>query len=274
MSETNGTLRPRWRNRLHTIIFEADTPLGKAFDVSLMVLIVVSVLAVMLESVKSVAAVFGTELYIVEWVLTVLFSIEYVLRLLSVRRPIAYARSFFGIVDLLALLPTYLSLLIPGTQSLLVIRALRLLRVFRVLKLAQFVVEARFLRRAMVASARKIVVFLGVVLTLVIIMGSLMYLIEGEENGFTSIPRGVYWAIVTVTTVGYGDISPKTVPGQILASGLMIMGYAILAVPTGIVTGELVQGTLRPISTQNCPSCSGGAHEFDAKHCKHCGAKL
>ncbi len=274
MSESNRRLKPDWRNTLHTIIFEADTTLGKLFDIGLLLTIAVSVVAVMLESVSSVAAVFGRELHYLEWYLTIAFTIEYLLRLISVGRPLAYARSFYGVVDLLAVLPTYVSLVIPGTQSLLVIRALRLLRIFRVFKLAQFILEASFLKRAMVASTRKIIVFLGVVLTLVVIVGSMMYLIEGAENGFTSIPRGVYWAIVTVTTVGYGDISPKTVPGQILASALMILGYAVLAVPTGIVTGELVSSTLRPVSTKSCSQCSAGGHDFDASHCKYCGAEL
>ena len=262
------------RATLHEIIFEADTPAGKAFDVSLMVLIILSVIAVMLESTASVAARYGEYLRAFEWIVTILFTIEYILRLYCVGRPVRYARSFFGIVDLLAILPTYLSLIIPGTQSLLVIRALRLLRVFRVLKLAHFVGEARELRAALRASARKIIVFLGAVLTIVIIVGSMMYLIEGEANGFTSIPTSIYWAIVTMTTVGYGDIAPQTALGKILASIIMIMGYGIIAVPTGIVSVELAGVVRKRITTQACPDCGAGGHAIDAVHCKFCGAKL
>jgi voltage-gated potassium channel len=262
------------RSTLHEIIFEADTPAGKAFDVALLVLIILSVIAVMLESSSSVAARFGPELRAFEWVVTILFTIEYLLRLYCVGNPARYARSFFGIVDLLAILPTYLSLIIPGAQSLLVIRALRLLRVFRVLKLAQFVGEAAELSAALRASARKIIVFLGSVLTIVVIVGSMMYLIEGEANGFTSIPVSIYWAIVTMTTVGYGDIAPQTALGKILASAIMIMGYGIIAVPTGIVSVELAGVTKRKITTQACPDCGAGGHDLDAVHCKYCGAKI
>jgi voltage-gated potassium channel len=262
------------RDRLHEIIFEADTPAGKAFDVSLMVLIILSVVAVMLESTASVEARYGNMLRIFEWMVTIAFTVEYILRLYCVRRPARYARSFFGIVDLLAILPTYLSLIIPGAQSLLVIRALRLLRIFRVLKLAHFVGEAKELRAALRASARKIIVFLGAVLTIVVIVGSMMYLIEGEANGFTSIPTSIYWAIVTMTTVGYGDIAPQTALGKILASMIMIMGYGIIAVPTGIVSVELAGVVRKRITTQACPDCGAGGHDGDAVHCKFCGAKL
>ena len=262
------------RDRIHEIIFEADTPAGKAFDVSLMVLIILSVVAVMLESTALVAERYGFWLRAFEWTVTVIFTIEYVLRLYSVRRPARYARSFFGIVDLLAILPSYLSLIIPGAQSLLVIRALRLLRVFRVLKLAHFVGEASELTLALRASARKIIVFLGAVLTIVIIVGSMMYLIEGEANGFTSIPTSIYWAIVTMTTVGYGDIAPQTPLGKILASIIMIMGYGIIAVPTGLVSVELAGVVRKGVSTKACPDCGAGGHAPDAVHCKFCGAKL
>jgi len=262
------------RERIHEIIFEADTPAGKAFDVSLLVLIILSVVAVMLESTDTVAARYGDELRTFEWVVTILFTIEYLLRLYCVRRPARYARSFFGIVDLLAILPTYLSLFIPGAQSLLVIRALRLLRVFRVLKLAHFVGEASELTAALRASARKIIVFLGAVLTIVVIVGSIMYLIEGEANGFTSIPVSIYWAIVTMTTVGYGDIAPQTPLGKILASAIMIMGYGIIAVPTGIVSVELAGVTRKKINTQACPDCGVSGHDHDAVHCKYCGARV
>ncbi len=259
---------------LHKIIFGADTPAGKAFDVVLLVLIVLSVIAVMLESTSSIAMQYGPWLRTFEWVITIIFTIEYLLRLYCVGKPARYARSFFGVVDVLAILPSYLSLLIPGAQSLLVIRALRLLRVFRVLKLAHFVGEASELRAALRASARKIIVFVGAVLTITVIVGSMMYLIEGEANGFTSIPVAIYWAIVTMTTVGYGDIAPQTPLGKILASAIMIMGYGIIAVPTGIVSVELAGVTKRKISTQACPECGAGGHDGDAVHCKFCGGKL
>jgi len=261
------------RSRLHEIIFEADTPAGKAFDVALMVAIVLSVVAVMLESVADISNRYGAILRAFEWGFTILFTVEYGLRLYSVGRPLRYARSFFGLVDLLAIVPTYLSLVFVGAQSLLVIRALRLLRAFRVLKLGQFLVEAHALSTALRSSVRKIVIFMGTVLTLVLIVGALMYLIEGPENGFTSIPQSVYWAIVTMTTVGYGDIAPQTVAGKILASMVMIMGYGIIAVPTGIVTVEMVSAG-RKVSTQACRSCAAEGHDPDAKFCKFCGVKL
>ncbi len=272
MDPTNRE-RAAWRNLMHEVIFEADTPNGKAFDVLLLVLIFSSIIVVMLESVVGIRVQYGHALRIAEWAFTIAFTIEYGLRLICVDRPLRYARSFFGIVDLLAIIPTYLSLFVAGAQSLIVIRALRLLRVFRVLKLGQFIQEAQVLRSALRASARKIVVFLGGVLTTVLIVGAAMYLIEGEASGFTSLPRSVYWAIVTMTTVGYGDIAPASTMGQILASVLMIMGYGIIAVPTGIVSVELAQAT-RSISTQACPSCSRDGHAHDAVHCKYCGSKI
>jgi voltage-gated potassium channel len=263
-----------WRDRLHEVIFEADTPTGKAFDVLLMLLIMLSVVAVLLESVAGVSERYGPTLRALEWAITIIFTIEYLLRILSLRRPLKYVFSFYGIIDLLAILPTYLSVIVSGTQSLLVIRALRLLRVFRVLKLAQFVVEARTLKNALKASARKVLVFLGVVLTVVLVVGAVMYLIEGADAGFTSIPQSMYWAIVTMTTVGYGDVAPQTVPGKILASIVMIIGYGIIAVPTGIVTVEMANARRLSISTQACPSCSAEGHDPDADYCKYCGAKL
>ncbi len=262
------------RHRLHEIIFEADTAAGKAFDVALLVTILLSVIAVLLESVASIREEYGGVLRAAEWFFTILFTIEYVLRLFTVERPLRYARSFFGVVDLLAIAPTYLSLLVTGTQSLLVIRALRLLRVFRVFKLAHFMVEARHLRVALGASLRKITVFLGTVLTLVLIVGALMYLIEGPRHGFTSIPQSIYWAIVTMTTVGYGDIAPQTLLGKILASTVMITGYGIIAVPTGIVTVELAAAGRFRVSTQACRHCSAEGHDSDAVFCKFCGEKL
>ena len=263
-----------WRSRLHEIIFEAETPEGRAFDVILLVLIALSVLAVVLESVAELRGTHGTLFRRIEWSVTVVFTVEYILRLLAVRRPLAYALSFFGLVDLLAVLPTYLSLFVAGAQSLLVIRALRLLRVFRVLKLAHFVGEARLLGAAMQASGRKIIVFLGTVLTLVVIIGAVMYLVEGEPGGFTSIPQSIYWAIVTMTTVGYGDIAPITVAGKVLACMVMVIGYGIIAVPTGIVTVELAQAGRKGVSTQACPSCGSDGHDGDALFCKYCSASL
>ena len=231
-----------------------------------------STLVVLLESMAGVRARYGGLLTSLEWALTLLFTVEYGLRLACVARPARYARSFFGVVDLLSILPTYLSLLLPGVQALAVVRLLRILRVFRVLKLAHYVAEAEELRRALLASRRKVAVFLFAVLSLVVIFGSLMYLVEGPRNGFTSIPVGIYWAIVTMTTVGYGDISPQTDLGRSIASMIMILGYAILAVPTGIVSAELVAGA--SVSGRTCAGCLLEGHDVDAKHCKRCGAAL
>ena len=266
--------RPTWRETLREVIFEADTPGGKAFDVILLGVILVSVVLVMLESVEDLQRAYGAWIDGAEWFITGLFSIEYLLRLACVPSPWRYARSFFGLVDLLAIVPTYLSLVFVGAQSLLVIRALRLLRAFRVLKLGQFLVEAHALSTALRSSVRKIVIFMGTVLTLVLIVGALMYLIEGPENGFTSIPQSVYWAIVTMTTVGYGDIAPATVAGQVLAAVVMIIGYSIIAIPTGIVTSELLERARQPVTTRVCRSCTSEGHEYDARHCKDCGELL
>ena len=264
---------PRWRDLLYTTIFEAETPAGKWFDILLIVSILISVATVMLDSVASLNARYSTLFYTLEWFFTIIFTIEYILRFICVGRPLVYAASFFGLVDLLAIIPTYISLFIPGTKYLLVIRVLRILRIFRVLKLVQYMGEAVFLLRALRASSRKITVFLFTVLTLVIILGSLMYLVEGAQNGFTSIPRSIYWAIVTLTTVGYGDISPQTSGGQMLAAFIMILGYSIIAVPTGIVTVELSHIAPRK-TTRSCRSCSGKGLDDDARFCKYCGAKL
>jgi voltage-gated potassium channel len=262
------------RERMHDIVFEADTRAGRAFDLSLIACILLSVGAVTLDSVASINARHGQLLLVTEWAFTVLFTLEYVLRLLVVRRPLNYAFSFFGLVDLLGIAPTYLSLTVEGTQSLLVIRALRLLRIFRVLKLAHLVGESQVLLRALRASRPKITVFVGSVVIITVIMGALMYVVEGPSHGFTSIPRGMYWAVVTLTTVGYGDLSPQTDFGQLLAAVVMIMGYGILAVPTGIVTVELAAAIRKPITTQSCPFCTNQGHDFDAVHCKYCGGKL
>ena len=274
MRPKQGPLR-QW---LYDVIFESDTPAGKAFDMALIVTILLSVVAVMAESVGWVRVRYGEALYVAEWFFTVLFTIEYVLRLYCIRRPSRYATSFFGVVDLLAIIPTYLSVLVPGAQYLLVIRMLRILRVFRVLKLVQYLDEASVLMRALRGSRRKIEIFIITVLTLVVILGSLMYLVEGEENGFTSIPRSIYWAIVTLTTVGYGDISPQTNLGQTLSAVIMIIGYAIIAVPTGIVTAELSRASsedrAQRVIKQSCPRCGAAGHDKDAHHCKYCGEAL
>jgi voltage-gated potassium channel len=275
MNEHQDTpVRNTLKIKLHEIIFEADTPAGKAFDIGLMGTIILSVLVVMLESVASIRQHYGPALWTLEWSFTIAFTLEYLLRLSCVGQPLRYARSFYGVVDVLAILPTYVSLVVPGTHYLLVIRTLRILRVFRVFKLVQYWSEGCTLARALRASHRKIVVFLSVVLILVIIIGAFMYLIEGEPHGFTSIPRSMYWAIVTLTTVGYGDIAPATALGQTLAALVMILGYGILAVPTGIVTAELARDAYKPFSTQACPVCSAEGHDADAVYCKYCGAQL
>jgi len=265
--------RAAWRDKLFAIIFEAETPAGKWFDILLILSILASVFAVMLDSVSSIRMHHGVFLTSVEWFFTIVFTIEYVLRLFCVGRPMLYATSFFGIIDLMAIIPTYVSLFIPGSEYLLVVRILRILRIFRVLKLVQYMGEALILMKALRASSRKIIVFLFTVLTLVIILGSLMYLIEGAQNGFTSIPRSIYWAIVTLTTVGYGDISPQTNIGQMLAAGIMILGYSIIAVPTGIVTVELSHFSSKKANL-SCRDCSAEGHDADAVFCKHCGSKL
>jgi len=262
------------RDRIRIVIFEANTPAGKAFDVALIIAILVSVAAVMLDSVPAIHARFGDELYVVEWTFTILFTIEYGLRLWCIQHPALYARSFYGITDLLGILPTYLSLFFVGTQYLLVIRVLRVLRVFRVLRMVRYVGEAALLAQALRASRRKITVFISTVIALVIVFGSLMYLIEGQEHGFTSIPKSIYWAVITLTTVGYGDITPQTPLGQALASLIMIMGYGIIAVPTGIVTLELSEASRRQANTRTCPACAVEGHNREATFCWRCGAHL
>ncbi len=265
--------RTAWRERLWEIIFEADTRAGRAFDITLLWLIIGSIVAVMLESVASIRSEYGTALRVLEWLITIVFSIEYILRLVTSQHPIRYAFSFFGIVDLLSVIPTYVSVLFPGSQSLLVIRTLRLLRVFRVLKLGRYLGQANVLLTALRSSGPKIIVFLGTVMCVVVIVGTAMYLIEGAEAGFTSIPRSVYWAIVTLTTVGYGDIAPRTVLGQGLAAAVMILGYAIIAVPTGIVSAEMVHAT-RPVTTRVCAACLTEGHATSARFCRDCGESL
>ncbi len=264
----------RWRSVLHEVIFEADTPAGRLFDIVLLWSIIISVATVMLDSVESLRAQYGTLFSVIEWFFTLLFTGEYFLRILSVKRPIRYMVSFFGFVDLLAILPAYLSIFLPGSQYLLTVRILRLLRVFRIFKLVSYVNDAHVLIHALHASRRKITVFILAVLTLVVIIGSGMYVIEGAEHGFTDIPTSIYWAIVTLTTVGYGDISPHTMIGKTVASFVMILGYGIIAVPTGIVTMELSNSAKRKVSNNSCPACGAEGHDFDAQHCKYCGEKM
>lgn len=270
------------RERLHEIIFEADTPAGKFFDIILMIFIILSVIVVMLETVPSYQAKYGQLFTFLEFVFTIFFSIEYILRLYCVHKPMKYATSFFGIIDLLSIIPFFIALVVTGTQSLVVIRALRLMRVFRVFKLANFMTQGQLIITALKASRAKIFVFMTFILLLVSIMGSVMYLVEGgANNGFDSIPRSVYWAIVTLTTVGYGDISPITPLGQFIAAAIMILGYAIIAVPTGIVAAEINQevqkgrnGELLTPTTQTCRYCMEEGHASDATFCKYCGERL
>ena len=266
--------RGELRTRLRRIVFGTDTRAGQAFDEILIVAILASVVAVMLDSVQSIHARYGAALYVAEWAFTVLFTLEYLLRLWVSERPLRYARSFYGLVDLAAVLPTYLSLLVPGAHYLLSIRLLRALRIFRVLRLLNFLREANFLIEALVQARRKIAVFLFTVLILMVIFGTLMYVVEGPENGFTSIPVSVYWAIVTVTTVGYGDISPVTALGRAIASVAMLTGYAIIAVPTGIVTAEMTALIQRERHRRACTQCGLGEHEADARFCRRCGTAL
>jgi len=264
------------KERIHEIIFEADTFEGKAFDVILLISILTSVIIVMLESIPEYGALYGEFFLISEWTFTILFTIEYILRLYSVYRPRKYALSFYGIIDLLAILPTYLSLVLIGSHYLLVIRGLRLLRVFRIFKLGHFLQEGDIIRRAMLASRAKITVFLTFVILMVTIVGSVMYLIEGAQNSsFSSIPRAMYWAVVTLTTVGYGDITPVTNLGQFLSAVVMVLGYAVIAVPTGIVSAEMISEVRRTqVSNQACRYCGREGHATDAVHCKYCGELL
>lgn len=265
------------KERLHEIIFEADTPAGKIFDIGLLITIAASVIVVMLESIDPLQKQYSTIFLVLEWTFTFLFTIEYVLRLYSVYRPMKYATSFFGVVDLLAILPTYLSIIVQGTHYLIVIRALRLLRVFRILKLGHFLKEGDVIMKALLASRAKITVFLTFVMLMVVIIGSVMYFIEGDSNdSFSSIPRGIYWAIVTLTTVGYGDITPTTAIGQFFSAMVMILGYAIIAVPTGIVSAEFISEMREDLgtNTQACRYCGREGHADDAVYCKYCGEIL
>jgi len=264
-----------WRERLHRVIYESDTPAGKAFDVVLLCLIFSSIVVVMIDSVSSIHASYGRLLTMLEWIFTILFTIEYILRLISIRKPFKYVTSFLGVIDLMAIIPSYLSILFTGAQYLLVLRALRLLRVFRIFKLTHFISEMQFLGVAVKGSLRKIGIFMFIVLSIVAILGSMMYLIENQQNGFSSIPDSIYWAIVTITTVGYGDIAPVTPLGKFVASIIMLLGYGIIAVPTGIVTTEMAIAARK--NTQNnqaCPNCGKEGHDQDARFCKYCGSVL
>lgn len=263
------------QSKLHDTIYESNTPAGKAFDISLLLMIIASILVVMLDSIEEYHAKYGDIFYVIEWVFTILFTLEYILRLISISKPFRYVVSLLGIIDLLAIIPTYLSVFFIGAQSLLVLRALRLLRIFRIFKLTHFLTEMEFLKIALAGSLKKIAIFMLVVLSLVIILGSIMYLVEGKRNGFTSIPESIYWAIVTITTVGYGDISPATPLGKFIASIMMFIGYGIIAVPTGIVTTEMALAVRnRKEKHETCPGCGKEGHDQDAVFCKYCSTIL
>lgn len=280
----NKNANKGWKAKIHEVIYEADTPAGKWFDIVLIILILVSVLLIMLESVKEIDAQYHDILLNLEWVVTIFFSIEYILRIVAIKKPFKYIFSFYGIIDFISTIPLYLSYLFAGSQVLLAFRIFRMLRIFRILKLVKFIGEASQLQAALKASRAKIAVFIYVVLILSVIMGTVMYLIESDEAGFTSIPRSIYWTIVTLTTVGYGDIAPQTDIGQFIATIIMILGYGIIAVPTGIVTVEFSKhgkdskvvdavGVVH-VNTQSCPSCSLEGHRDDASHCYNCGSEL
>ncbi len=268
----------KWQSQLHEIIYEADTTAGKLFDVILLIVILASIVIVMLESVKPIDAKYHTILNQLEWIITILFSVEYVARIICVKKPLGYIFSFYGVIDLLSIAPKYISLLFAGTHALTALRALRLLRVFRILKITRYIGESRNLMNALIASRAKIFVFLFAVLIVSIILGTVMYLIEGEENGFTSIPRSVYWCIVTLTTVGFGDITPQTPLGQLIASFVMILGYGIIAVPTGIVSAEYSRSPIKEneidLGVQSCNNCSAEINRTEAEYCWRCGTAL
>ncbi|GAB3988487.1 ion transporter [Spirosoma daeguense] len=265
----------RFRHRLHEIVFEADTLAGRAFDISLLFLIVLSVVAVILESVPSVERSYGLFFERIEWVFTILFTVEYILRIISIRQPLRYIFSFFGLVDLLAILPSYLGLFLFGAHELAAVRILRLLRIFRILKLGEYTSAAALLAYSLRESRAKITVFFVAIFTLVITLGAMMYVVEGRSNGFESIPLSIYWAVITITTVGYGDIVPSTPMGKFIATIIMLLGYVIIAVPTGIVAVSLTAASKKQdISTQACPNCSRQGHDPDATYCKYCGSAL
>ncbi len=272
----NKNEKTSWNNKLHEIIYEADTRAGKFFDVVLLIAILASILLVMLESVESFDNKYHNFLNISEWIITILFSIEYILRIISIKKPLKYIFSFYGIIDLLSTIPKYLSLFFIGSHHLAALRALRLLRVFRILKLARYIGASNRLLVALKASKAKISVFLFFVVILCVILGTVMYMVEGADNGFTSIPRSVYWAIVTLTTVGYGDIAPHTPFGQFIASIIMILGYGIIAIPTGIVSSEMTKNIDNKVhtNTQACKNCAVSNHKDGSEYCYNCGSKL
>lgn len=276
MNAQHENKAPRnWQMKLHEVIYESEKPEGKAFDIALLICILISILVVILDSVEQLHQSYGRLFSALEWFFTIVFTIEYILRLICIRKPYKYIFSGFGIIDLLAIIPSYLSIIFAGAQSLLVFRALRLLRVFRIFRLVHFLSEMRFLSVALVNSLRKISIFILFVLMVVTILGSVIYLVEGPENGFTSIPQSIYWAIVTITTVGYGDVAPATPLGKFIASFIMLLGYGIIAVPTGIVTTEMALAVRsKRQDNRACPSCGKEGHEHDAQFCKFCGSKL
>ncbi len=269
--------KKNWRSQLHEIIYEADTPMGKLFDIVLLILILLSVVVVMLESVARIGIKYHEIFQIIEWVITILFTIEYVARIITVKKPSKYIFSFYGIIDFLSTIPLYLSLIFVGSNYLLTVRALRLLRVFRILKVTRYIGEGNKLRKALVESRAKIFIFIFAVLIVAIIAGTLMYLIEGEKSGFDNIPVSVYWCIVTLTTVGFGDIAPVTALGQFLATFIMILGYGIIAVPTGIVGARYIKSNSDDfvhLNSQSCRNCGFQRHRDDAKYCQNCGESL
>jgi voltage-gated potassium channel len=271
----DGPATSGWRQRMYTVIFEADTRAGRVFDLVLVAMIMASVTVVMLDSMAAVHARHQDLLTALEWSFTVIFTFEYIARLACVRHPLRYARSVYGVIDLLAVLPTYLAILVPGLHALIDVRVLRLLRLFRILKLGAYVHEFGMLGRALAASRRKILVFMVFVLMVVTVMGTLMYVVEGPANGFTSIPVGIYWAITTMTTVGFGDITPKTDLGRVVASAMMLLGWGTLAVPTGIVTAEFTAQKMgRSPTTRTCHECLSEGHAPSARFCRDCGAPL
>lgn len=263
-----------WKRELHEIIYEADTPNGKLFDLILLTTILASIVLVMLESIDSINDSYGTFLNISEWIITGLFTLEYILRIIAIKKPLKYIFSFYGIIDLLSTIPKYLSLIFIGSHHFAALRALRLLRVFRILKLTRYIGASNKLLIALKASRAKIGVFLFFIIILCVILGAIMYMIEGADNGFTSIPKSIYWAVVTMTTVGYGDIAPQTPFGQFIASIIMILGYAIIAIPTGIVSSEISKTDSIDTNTQSCPNCGIDGHKDGAEFCFSCGTKL
>ncbi len=274
-ADTHGKPLAGWRLRVYTIIFEADTRAGQGFDQALIAAILLSVLVVIIDSVQPMQDRFGGVFSVLEWGFTLLFTIEYALRLACVRHPLKYAFSFFGVIDLLSLLPTYLAMLMPEAHYLIDVRILRLLRVFRVFKLTGYVAEYTQLGQALVSSRRKILIFLSFVLMVVLIMGTLMYVVEGPEHGFVNIPTAMYWAVTTMTTVGFGDITPRTDLGRLIASMMMLLGWGVLAVPTGIVTAEMTaQRQQQPPTTRTCHECLTEGHSPFAHFCWHCGSDL